>query len=59
MKQETHTIPEFYIDHEVRLRLQEHVYKQLNRKLDIIMGFCGLILTAVVIPVILHSFKLI
>jgi hypothetical protein len=50
---------EFYIDHEVRLRMQEIVYKQLNRKLDIILGVCGAIFTAIVVPVLLHSLKLI
>lgn len=50
---------EQYIDHEVRIRLQEHLYKQLNRKLDIIMTVCGAIFTVVFIPIILHWSKLV
>ncbi len=52
-------LTENYIDHEVRIRMQELVYKQLNRKLDIIMGACGAIFIAIIIPVVLHSLKLI
>jgi hypothetical protein len=48
-----------YIDHEVRIRMQELVYKQLNKKLDIIMGTCGAIFTVVLLPIILHAMKLI
>ncbi len=50
---------EQYIDHEVRIRMQELVYKQLNRKLDIIMGACGAIFVAILVPVVLHSLKLV
>ena len=50
---------EQYIDHEIRIRLQEHLYKQLNRKLDIIMMACGAIFTAVFIPILLHWAKLV
>ncbi len=50
---------EHYIDHEVRIRLQEIVYKQLNRKLDIIIGACAAIFTVVLIPVALHALKLV
>jgi hypothetical protein len=52
-------LTEHYIDHEVRIRMQELVYKQLNHKLDIILGACGAIFTVVLIPVVLHSLKLI
>jgi len=50
---------EKYIDHEVRIRIQERCYTQLNKKLDIIMGICGAIFTVVLLPIILHSMKLI
>jgi len=52
-------LTETYIDHEVRIRMQEMSYKQLNRKLDIIMAISGSIFIAVLMPVILHSLKLI
>lgn len=35
------------------------LYNQLNNKLNVIMSFCGAIFTVVLIPIILHSFKLI
>lgn len=50
---------EQYIDHEVRIRMQEICYKQLNKKLDIIMGTCGAIFTVVLIPILLNGMKLI
>lgn len=50
---------EQYIDHEVRMRFQERSHVQLNRKLNIIMSACGAIFTAVLIPIILHSLKLV
>ena len=50
---------EQYIDHEIRIRMQENCYKQLNRKLDIIMGACGAIFTVILVPVLLHGLKLI
>lgn len=59
MNNTTHSQTELYIDHEVRIRMQELVYKQLNRKLDIILAACGAIFTVVIIPIILHSLKLI
>lgn len=52
-------LSETYIDHEVRIRMQELVYKQLNRKLDIIMGAFGALFTAILVPIALHSFHLI
>jgi hypothetical protein len=55
----TTNLTENYIDHEVRIRMQEMSYKQLNRKLDIIMAISGSIFIAVLMPVILHSLKLI
>lgn len=48
-----------YVDHEVRIRMQEHCYKRLNNKLDFIMGICGAIFTVVLLPIILHSLRLI
>lgn len=53
------TETEQYIDHEVRIRMQELCYKQLNRKLDIIITACGAIFTVVLIPIILHKYNLI
>jgi L-lysine 2,3-aminomutase len=50
---------EKYIDHEVRIRLQEGIYKQINRKIDILIGTCGAIFTVIIIPVVLHSLKLV
>lgn len=52
-------LSEQYIDHEIRIRMQELVYKQLNRKLDYILGTCGAIFTIVLIPILLHSLKLV
>jgi hypothetical protein len=52
-------LSEHYIDHEVRIRMQELVYKQLNRKLDIIMAAFGALFTVILVPIALHSFKLI
>lgn len=48
-----------YIDHEVRIRMQEICYKSLNKKLDIIMCACGAIFTVILIPIVLHSLRLI
>lgn len=53
------TNPEFYLDHEVRIRMQELCYKQLNRKLDIILAIVGGICSVVIIPIALHAFNLI
>lgn len=50
---------EHFVDHEVRIRMQELVYKQLNRKLDIIMGAFGALFTVILVPIALHSFNLI
>ncbi len=50
---------EQYIDHEVRIRMQEICYKQLNRKLDFILIACGSIFTVCFVPVVLHSLKLV
>ncbi len=50
---------EQYIDHEIRIRMQEKCYKQLNNKLDIIIGTCGAIFTVVLVPILLHGLKLI
>jgi hypothetical protein len=61
---------EQYIQHEVELRvhgkqfaLQDEkftrMYNQLNNKLNVIMGFSAAIFTVVLIPIILHSLKLI
>ncbi len=50
---------EYYIDHEVRIRLQESLYKKLNRKLDLILGACAAIFTVVFVPIILHALKLV
>lgn len=49
---------EQYIDHEVRIRMQELAYKQLNRKIDFILGACGAIFTVCFVPVVLHALKL-
>ncbi len=43
---------EFYLDHEVRIRMQELCYKKLNTKLDILIA-------VVLIPIILHYCHLI
>ena len=57
---------EQYIEHEVKLRvhderfrMMELLYKQLNKKLDIIMGACGAIFTVILIPILLHGLKLV
>ena len=52
-------LTENYIDHEARIRIQELVYQQLNRKLDIIMGVCWCTFVAIIILIILHSLKLV
>lgn len=48
-----------YIDHEVRIRMQEICYKNLNKKLDIIMGVCGSIFVVVLVPIVLHAMRLV
>jgi hypothetical protein len=53
------TLNENYIDHEVRIRMQEHLNKQMNRKLNVIMTICGSFFLTVLIPIILHSLKLV
>ncbi len=53
------TTTEKIVDHEVRIRMQELVYKQLNRKMDIIMGAFGALFTVILVPIALHAFKLI
>jgi len=55
----TDILTENYIEHEVRIRMLELLGKQLNRKLDIIMGACGAIFIAILIPILLHSLKLV
>jgi len=50
---------EKYIEHEVKLRLHDHLYKQLNRKLDIIMATCAATFTVILVPVVLHSLRLV
>jgi hypothetical protein len=52
-------LTENFIDHEVRLRMNELINKQLNRKLNIIMTACGAIFATILIPIILHSLKLV
>ena len=52
------TSQENYIDHEVRLRIQEHLYKQISRRLNTIIALCGSIVAIVVVPIILHKFGL-
>lgn len=47
---------EDYIDHEVRIRMQELCYKQLDGKLNLLIG---LLIGSVVIPILLHAFNLI
>jgi hypothetical protein len=49
---------EAFIDHEVRIRMQELCYKQLNRKLNIIMTTCGAIFTVILAPIALHAVHL-
>jgi hypothetical protein len=47
-----------YLDHELRLREREIEYRQLNRKIDFVIGSCGAIFTVALIPVFLHALKL-
>lgn len=35
------------------------LYNQLNNKLNTILGLCGAIFTAILVPIILHSLKLV
>ena len=41
---------EDYIDHEVRIRIQERLYQEINTKLNALIGIA---ITAVLIPVAL------
>ena len=61
---------EQYLEHEVEIRIlnykctdlykkNQEVYEQLNRKINIIMTICGAILTTVIVPIVLHSLKLV
>ena len=50
---------EQYIDHEVRIRLHDIIYKQQNRKLNIIMGTCGAMFTTVLIPIFIHYWRMV
>ena len=40
-----------YIDHEVRIRIQEETSKRLDNKTNLIIGIA---ITSVVIPIVLH-----
>ncbi len=58
---------EYYIDHEVRIRIMESLAKDTNNKLDRLedkiearfMLLIGLILASIIIPVLLHSLRLV
>jgi len=58
---------EFYIEHETRIRILEHLANDINRKLDRLdktidskfVLLIGLILTSIIIPVMLHAVKLV
>lgn len=45
---------EQYIEHEVKLRVQEEKFKALQGKLNLIIGTA---LTGVIIPIVLHILK--
>lgn len=47
---------EQYIEHEVKLRLHDHQFKLLESKLNFIIGVG---ISGLILPIILHSFKLI
>lgn len=47
--------PEFYIDHEVRIRVVENGVKEINNKINLLIG---VLLGSIVLPVVLHAFKL-
>lgn len=46
---------EQYIDHEVRLRVQDSVIKSINNKINLLIG---VLLGSVLVPIIMHSLKL-
>lgn len=54
---------EQYIEHEVKIRMQEHKFSILEetmKKLDgKINWLIGIVLTGIVIPVVLHFFNLV
>ncbi len=58
--------PEFYIDHETRLRIQEQNSIEIksslknleNRMHSNFITLIGFILTAIILPVVLHALKL-
>lgn len=54
---------EQYIEHEVKIRIQEHKFSILEetiKKLDgKINWLIGIVLTGIVIPVVLHFFELV
>jgi hypothetical protein len=49
---------EKYIDHEVRIRMQEHLGEKLNRKLNFIMAMTSTIILSILFPIIMHALKL-
>lgn len=59
--------PEFYIDHETRIRIQEDITKDIRstlNRLDDRMDnqfkwIVGILITTVLLPISLHMFKLI
>lgn len=46
---------EQYIDHEVRIRVQESVSKEINNKINLLIG---VLLGSVTLPIVLHAFRL-
>lgn len=60
-------IPEFYLDHETRIRMLENLAKDTMSKLDRMEDklesrftlLIGLIVTSIIVPVVLHTLKLV
>lgn len=48
--------PEFYVDHEVRIRVTEELIKRIDSKLNLMIG---LLIGSVLIPILLHYYHLI
>jgi hypothetical protein len=53
-----HSNTEQYIDHEVRIRIQEKLAEQLNRKLNFIIAMTGTIIISILVPIVMHALKL-
>ncbi len=56
-------VPEFYLDHEVRLRVHDERFKQMESIVKetqyLTRALLGTAITAIVLPIVLHHYGLI